>query len=88
MVKKKYGPFICNRFIDHIRKIDPHKTITYVVIFDGTSNVHLGGELLKCNYPELTVMYGVEHTVSSFFNYEPKIPILNHTITAHKAIYK
>ena len=23
-VRKKYGTFICNRFIEHTRKIDPH----------------------------------------------------------------
>ena len=35
----KYETFICNRFIEHIRKIDPHKSITDVVIFYGASNV-------------------------------------------------
>ena len=35
-------------------------------MFDGTSNVQLGGELLKIHYPKTSVMRGVEHTVSSF----------------------
>ena len=36
-------------------------TITDVVMFDGDSNVQLGGELMKFHYPKLTVMHGVEH---------------------------
>ena len=57
------------------------------VMFDGASNVQLSGELLKIHYPKVSVMRGVEHTVSLFFNDVSKIPVLNHTITYHKAIY-
>ena len=49
-----------------MRKIDPHKSITDVVMFDRDSNVHLDGELLKIHYPNILVMRGVEHTVSLF----------------------
>ena len=56
-------------------------------MFDGASNVQLGGKLLKVNYPKLTVMRGVEHTVSLFFNDVSKIPIINQMIFAHKMIY-
>ena len=58
-------------------KIGPHKTITYVVMFDGSSNVQLSGELLIIHYPKLTVMRVVEHTVSLFSNGVSKIPIVN-----------
>ena len=70
-----------------MRKIDPHKSITDVVMFDGASNVQLAGELLKIHYPKITVMRGVEHTVSLFFNDVSKIPVVNQMIKAHKAIY-
>ena len=53
-------------------------------MFDGASNVQLGGELLKINYQKLTVMCGVELTVSLFFDDVSKITILNHMITSHK----
>ena len=56
-------------------------------MFDGASNVQLAGELLKIHYPKITVMRGVEHTVSLFFNDVSKIPVVNQMITAHKAIY-
>ena len=56
-------------------------------MFDGASNVHLSGESLKIHYPKITVMRGVEHTVSLFFNDFSKIPVVNQMITAHKAIY-
>ena len=78
---------MCNRFIDNIRKIDPHKLIVDIVRFDGASNVQLAGELLKNYYPDISVMRGVEHTVSLFFNDVYKIPVFNQMITAHKAIY-
>ena len=64
--------FICNIFIEHIRKIYPHKSIIYVVMFDAASNVQLAGELLKINYPKVSVMRGVKQTVSLFFNGSPK----------------
>ena len=71
-----------------MRKIDPHKSITDVVMFDGASNVQIAGELLKMNYPKISVMRGVEHTVHLLFNNVSKIPVVNQMITAHKAIYK
>ena len=42
---------------------------------------------MKVHYPKLTVMRGVEHTVSLFFNYVSKITIVNQMISAHKMIY-
>ena len=83
----KDGSFICTIFIKHIKTIDPHKSSTDVVMFDGSSNVQLYGELLKINDPKLSVMCGVEHTVSLFFNDISKIPVVNQMITAHKEIY-
>ena len=56
-------------------------------MFDGASNVQLGGELLKINYPKVSVMRGVEHIVSLFFNDVTKIPVVNQMITSHKSIY-
>ena len=41
------GSFICTIFLEKIKKIDPHKSITDVVMFDGASNVQLAGELVK-----------------------------------------
>ena len=56
-------------------------------MFDLTSNVQLSGEFLKIYYPNVTVMRGVEHAISLFFNYVSKIPVVNQMITAYKAIY-
>ena len=46
-------------------------------MFDGASNVQLGGDLFKIHYPKFTVLRLVEHTVSLFFNDASKIPMLN-----------
>ena len=83
----KNGTFICNRFLDHFKIIDPHESIIDVIMFDGASNVQLDGELLQIRYPKITVMRGVEHTVSLFYNDVSKIPVVNQMITAHKEIY-
>ena len=56
-------------------------------MFDRASNAQLGGNLLKVNYPKLTVMRGIEHTVSLFFNDVSKKPILNQVISSHNMIY-
>ena len=68
--------------------MDAHKSITYVVMFYGASNVQLVGKLFKIHYPKISVMHGVEQTVSLFFKNVSKIPVVNQMITAHKAIYK
>ena len=56
-------------------------------MFDGASNVQLGGRLLKVHYPKLTVMSGVEHTMSLFFNDVSKIPIVHQMTYAHRVMY-
>ena len=56
-------------------------------MFDGASNVQLSGEVLKIHYSKVSVMRGVEHTVSLFFYDVSKILVVNQMITAHKAIY-
>ena len=58
-------------------KFDPRHSITDVVMFDEASNVKLAGKLLKMHYPNISVMCGVEHTVSLFFNDVSKIPVMN-----------
>ena len=70
-----------------MKKIDPHKSITDIVMFYGASNINLGCDILKFCYPRISVMCGVEHTVSLFFNDVTKIPVLNQMIPDHKAIY-
>ena len=56
-------------------------------MFHVASNVQLAGEQLKTHYPKVSVMRGIEHTVSLFFNDVSKIPVVNQMITAHEAIY-
>ena len=63
----------------------PYWLITYVVRFDGVSNVQLGGEHLKIHYPKTSVMRGVEHTLYLFFHDVSKIPVVNQMITSPKA---
>ena len=43
--------------------------------------------LLKIHYPKISVMRGIEHTLSSFFNDVLKTTVVNQIITSHKAIY-
>ena len=57
-------------------------------MFDGTSNLYLGGEIFQIHYPKLTVIRGVEHTISLFFNYFPKKTVVNNKITYRKEVYR
>ena len=56
-------------------------------MFDGASNVQLGGKLLKFYYPKLIVIIALEHKVSLLFNYFSKTPFLHQIIASHKTIY-
>ena len=56
-------------------------------MFDGASNVQLADKLLTIHYPTFSVLRGVEHTVSLFFNDVSKIPVVNQIIIDHKTIY-
>ena len=51
--------------MEHI-KIDPNKENTDVILFDGASNVQLGGDPLNMYDPKLTVMCGIGHTACIF----------------------
>ena len=53
---KKDGTFICNKFLNHMKEIDPAKTLSDIVMFYGASNVQLAGRFLRVHYPKLTVM--------------------------------
>ena len=81
------GKFVCNRFLDHMKEIYPENKLSYIVMFDGYLNVQLGGNVLKVNFAKLTVIFGVEHTVSLFFNDVSKAPIVRQIISYQKVIY-
>ena len=69
-----------------MREMYPGKKLADIFMFDGSSDVQLGGKRLKVHYPKLTVLCGVEHTVLLFFNHVSKITIVNQIIYAHKMI--
>ena len=50
----KYGTDICNIFIEHIRKIDTHKSITDVFMFDGA----IENKDTVCSTPRITEIFG------------------------------
>ena len=70
-----------------MRKIDPHKSITDIVMFDGSSKMQLAGALLKSNYPNISVMRAVQYIISLFLIDVSIITVVNHMITANKSVY-
>ena len=72
---KKDGTFICNKFLKHMREIDPTKQLSDIVMFDGDSNVQLSGRLFKVHYHKFTVMCFVEHIVSLTFVFLAEIKL-------------
>ena len=72
--------------MNNTKEIDPAKKWSEICIYDGASNVQLGAILLKVHSLTLTVMRGVEHTVSLFFSELFKIPIVSQMISSHNVI--
>ena len=70
-----------------MKEIDPAKKLIDIVMFDGVSNVQLSERIVKVHYPNLTIMIGVEHIVSLFFNDVSKISIINQMISTNNIIY-
>ena len=84
--KKNMGHYFVIDFETYERDW-PNQKLSDIVMFDGSSNFKIMRRLLKVHYPTLTVMHGVEHTVSLFFNDVSKIPIVYQKISNHKMIY-
>ena len=70
-----------------MKEIDPTKQLSDMVVFDVVSKFQLAGRLLNMYYPKFTVICGVEHTVSLFFNDVSKISIVHQMVSAEKMIY-
>jgi len=84
---KKNAEFIANIFLPHIQRLDPNKTLTDCVFFDGASNVQKGGRILEAKYPRISVLHGVEHVVSLFFSDVARIPQVHLLIAKQKRRY-
>ena len=83
---KKDGTFVCNKFLNHMKEIDPAKKLSDIFMFDGDSNVQIVGRPLKVHYPKLAFMRVVEHTVLLFLMMFQRYPFENQMIYAHKMI--
>ena len=64
---KKDAPTLANLFLPHLLSIDPQKTITDCIFFDGAGNVQKAGSLLQVRFPHTYTFHGAEHVVSLFF---------------------
>ncbi len=64
----KDGTYIANLFEPWIKKLDPTGSLSDLVLFDGTGNVQLGGEILCARFPGLSSGHGAEHVASLIFN--------------------
>ena len=75
----KNGEYIAQLFIDNILpSLDPHRQgVVDAIFFDGASNVQLAGEMIKVQYPRMTVLKGAEHVMNLFFmDCATKIPFI------------
>ena len=66
----KDAPYIASLFMPFIDIINARAGTDVVdcVFFDGASNVQNAGEILKVNYPLISVGHGAEHVVALFFS--------------------
>ena len=64
-METKHATFMRNQLLEHVKGNDSEKK-SDIVMYDGSSNVQLEGRILSMHYPKLTIMRGVEQTVSFF----------------------
>ena len=62
----KDAEYVAKTMKPHVVKLDPHKTCTDLIIFDGASNVQKGGRILAAYDPRITVIHGACHVTSLF----------------------
>ena len=48
-----------------MKQIDPFKDRINIVAFNGAANVQKAADLLKEQFPSITVIEGVEHTIAT-----------------------
>ena len=54
----KDAPYIASLFEKHLKRHDPKKEVTELVIFDGAGNVQKGGRILEAKYPRISTIHG------------------------------
>jgi hypothetical protein len=85
---KKSASYIAECLITHMKSLDPNKTFTDLVIFDGASNVQKAGEIVAEEYPLVSVTHGGEHVVSLWFSDIAKTLIGGLYVRTYQLIYK
>jgi hypothetical protein len=64
---KKDAWYICKLFLPILNEIDPKKELIDLVAFDGTLNIQKAAKLMAEHFPRVSVIAGLEHTVSLIF---------------------
>jgi hypothetical protein len=75
---KKDARFIADLFLKHMAKMYPTKTLIGCVFFDGTSNVHNAGAIIRVTYPRVITLHGAEHVTALFFKDISKLAPINY----------
>ena len=74
---KKEVTYIANKFLPHLKKLDPVKTQMDIIFCDGAASVQKARQILAVRYPQVTVLHDViEHCISLFFSDVGRIPII------------
>jgi hypothetical protein len=85
---KKDAKYIAEMFEEHIEALDPKGVHLNAVLFDGASNVQKAGRVLEARYPQVSVLHGVEHVVSLFFNDVSRLRFVHFLIVNYRRIYR
>lgn len=64
---KKDAWYVAKCFLPIMREIDPKKELIDLVAFDGASNMQKAAKLIGEHFPRVSVIAGLEHTVSLVF---------------------
>jgi hypothetical protein len=85
--KKKDARYIADLFFPHIEELDPTKTVTDLVLFDGAANVQKAGAVIAAKFPRATVLAGAEHVTALFFADIAKNSLISNLIAFYRKVY-
>ena len=84
---KKDATFIAKIVKVEIKALDPGKNLVDFVCFDGASACQVAGNVLRVDYPLISVGHGAEHVGSLFFSDIAKLPPVEKVIRQYRRVY-
>jgi hypothetical protein len=84
---KKDSTYVANCFLPWCKKVDPQNILLDCVFFDGEGDVQNVGHILAVRNPNIAVLHGAEHVVSSFCKDVTKLTPIHIVVLKYRFMY-